>query len=626
MDPQIYDQAFPYGFVVDADHKVISAGPALVKLAGHHLVGLTVEALFDVKLLSGFDPGAPVGHWCGVPVSLNLIDPPVRLVGSFLRLDSGVSFAGSLGVEELLRLDDLGLTEDDFAPHDLTLEHGRTLDASRRRSMRTREVMAELEESRVLKEILHQKAHTDQLTGVGNRSAFVEALDQAVAADKGTSNGRPGSGSNLVVMIVDIDRFKSINDLHGHLAGDETLRLVADHLAESVGDSGLVARLGGDEFGILLPALPDDEDLRRTIDRIVSIRGRHFVVDGATIPIRITLGVVIRRGEVSGNELLRHADIAMYEARRTHQQPVCIFNPAARRNLEIRRAIRRDLLDALAQQKVRIVYQPEVDLATGLATKLEAFVRWDHPGFGIIQTEMFIDEVERCQMIQRLTRYVLRQATRDALQHFQTDVGPMALSINLSRLSIVDTLPAEIDQVLGLSGFPAELLTLEITEVGNDQDLQRVAPVLSDVAGIGVTIALDDFGTGHSSLKNLSQLPIGAVKMDGTFTGSTSSSRKALELVRATLHICEMLELPVVAEGVETAEHAQLFRAMGFQFGQGYYFGRPMPVERMSAFIGQPLPRSRRRSTDDISEVGAGDSVGNIDVLTDDILALNQEA
>ncbi len=620
MDPDIYDQAFPFGFVVHADQTIGHAGPALTKLAGPDLVGRPLRAVIDGDRISGFEPEAPMDHWCGVPVSMNIGDPPVRLAGSFLRLvTGGVAFAGSLGVEELLRLDDLGLTRGDFAAHDLTVEHGRILDTSRRRSMQTREVLAELEESRVLKEILHQKAHTDQLTGVGNRSAFVEALSRAVAIDRPTSQRNAGGGSSLVVMIVDIDRFKSINDLHGHLAGDETLRIVARHLSDAVGDNGMVARLGGDEFGILLPALRDDEDLRRTIDEIVSIRGRHFVVDGATIPIHITLGVVISRGEVSGNELLRHADIAMYEARRTHQQPVCIFNPAARRNLEIRRAIRRDLLDALADHKVRIVYQPEVDLVTGLATKLEAFVRWDHPGFGMIDAQLLIDEVERCQMIQQLTRYVLRQATRDALQHFQTDVGPMALSINLSRLSIVDTLPAEIDQVLGLSGFPPELLTLEITEVGDDQDLQRIGPVLADLAGIGVTIALDDFGTGHSSLKNLSQLPIGAVKMDGEFTGSTSSSRKALELVRATLHICRMLDLPVVAEGVETAEHAQLFQSMGFQFGQGYYFSRPMPVERMAGFIREPLPRSRRRSTD-------GVGVDGTTATTDEVLALNQEA
>lgn len=620
MEPDLYDQAFPFGFVVRADQTIGHVGPALAKLTGPDFVGRPFHSVVGDDSITGFEPVTPMAQWCGVPVSVTFGDPPVRLVGSFLRLaGGGVAFAGSLDVEELLRLDNLGLTEYDFAAHDLTLEHGRILDTSRRRSMQTREVMAELEESRVLKEILHQKAHTDQLTEVGNRSAFVEALSQAVAVGRPNAHGNAGGGSNLVVMIVDIDRFKSINDLHGHLAGDETLRIVARHLSEAVGDSGMVARLGGDEFGILLPALRDDEDLRRTIDEIVSIRGRHFVVDGATIPIHITLGVVISRGETSGNELLRHADIAMYEARRTHQQPVCIFNPAARRNLEIRRAIRRDLLDALDDHSVRIVYQPEVDLITGLTTKLEAFVRWDHPGFGMIDAQLLIDEVERCQMIQQLTRYVLRQATRDALQYFRTDVGPMALSVNLSRLSIVDSLPAEIDQVLGLSGFPPELLTLEITEVGNDQDQQRIAPVLADLAGIGVTIALDDFGTGHSSLKNLSQLPIGAVKMDGAFTGSTSSSRKALELVRATLHICKMLDLPVVAEGVETAEHAQLFRSMGFQFGQGYYFCRPMPVERMAGFIGQPLPRSRRRSTD-------GDAVGDTPGPPDEVLAFNQEA
>ncbi len=623
MDDNFYDQAFPFGFVVAADKTLTHIGPALGRMVDRHLIGRPLTAVVDPGSTSGFDPGQSVDRWCDGPVELSLRDPSVVMAGSFLHLDDGgVAFAGSLDVEELSRLADLGLTETDFAPHDLTPHHRRILDSNHRRSMQNREVMAELEESRVLKQILHHKAHTDQLTGVGNRSAFVEALTKAVR-----SGNESNRDANLVVMIVDIDHFKSINDLHGHLAGDETLRVVAGHLSEAVGDQGLVARLGGDEFGVLLPVVSDDERLRRTIDDIVSIRGRHIEVDGAIIPVEITVGVVIRRDEATGNELLRHADIAMYEARRTHHQPICIFNPSARRNLEIRRAIRRDLPAALADHTVRIVYQPEVDLATGLPTKLEAFVRWDHPGFGMLDTRLFINEVERCQMIQELTRYVLRQATRDTLAHFQTDLGPMALSVNLSRLSIVDSLPADVDQVLGMTGFPPELLTLEITEFGRDEDLQRVVPILSDLVGIGVTIALDDFGTGQASLKNLSQLPIGVVKMDGAFTGTSSSSRKTLELVRATLHICRMLDLPVVAEGVETGEHAQLFHTMGFQFGQGYYFCRPMPVERMSSYVGRPLPHTRRRSTDvPVAAAAEGsDTAGGVGGTGGDVLALNHE-
>ena len=443
-----------------------------------------------------------------------------------------------------------------------------------------------------MKEALHHKAHTDTLTGVANRSAFVEALEVAVQAPHDPE-------TQLAVMIVDIDRFKSINDLYGHLAGDEALRVVAAHLTDAVGDRGLVARLGGDEFGILIPALPLDEDLSHTINRIVSIRGRAFRVDTANVEINITLGVVIQRTEQTGNDLLRHADIAMYEARRTHRQPVNIFNPTARRNLDIRRSIRKELPEALESNQVDLVYQPEVDLETGLATRLEAFVRWNHPEFGIIDATMLIDEVERSQLTQILHRYVLRRATTDALQQFQTDLGPMGVSVNLSPLSITSTLAADVDQVLGLTGFPAEMLTLEVAEVGGNHDMQRIANVLNDLVAIGVTIAIDDFGTGHSSLKNLSQLPIGALKMDGSFTSSTSSSRKALELVRATLQICQMLELPVVAEGVETAEHAHLFKAMGFEYGQGYFFCRPCPVNEMAALLGRPLPLPQRRSSDD---------------------------
>ncbi len=592
MDSDLYDQAFPFGFAVDGDGVIIGSGPALIRLLGRSIAGEPFTSVIDGDQVSGFDPEEPLDQWCGVTVSMMLRQPSVRLTGSFINVGrKGVAFAGSLGIDEIGRLAELGLSESDFAPHDLSPAHARILATSRQRSIQAREVRAELEESRLLEEALHHKAHTDQLTGVANRSAFVEALGEAVDA-------QPGGNCRLVVMIVDIDRFKSINDIHGHLAGDETLRIVAQHLTQAVGDHGLVARLGGDEFGILLPALAVDADLRGTIDEIVAIRGHQLTVDGTTISVQITVGVVIRRGEKSGNDLLRHADIAMYEARRTHQQPVCIFNPAARRNLEIRRAIRHDLPEALAADAVQLVYQPEVDLSTGLPTRLEALVRWNHPDFGAVDTLMFIDEVERCQMIQQLTRYVLRRATLDALQHFQTDIGPMAVSINLSRLAIVDTLPADVDQILGLNGFPAELLTLEVTEVGNNDDLQRISAVLHDLTTIGVTIALDDFGSGHSSLKNLSQLPIGALKMDGSFAGSTSSSRKALELVRATLHICRMLELPVVAEGVETAEHAQLFSALGFKFGQGYYFSHPQTVEQMATLLGQPLPLALRRSSD----------------------------
>jgi len=593
VDLSLFDRAFPFNFQLSADGSVAHVGPSLGKLLGSDVVGRSMVDLLDVDSLSGFVLDNMATDWCGVPVSLRLLRPSVRMAGSFLDLglNRGVLFAGSLGPEEVVRLAELELDESDFAPHDLCLEHARIIAATKRKVEETEQALADLQEARMVKDALHHKAHTDTLTQVANRSAFVEALEEAVEAPSDPS-------TQLAVMIVDIDRFKSINDLYGHLAGDETLRVVANHLSEAVGDQGLVARLGGDEFGILIPALPVTEDLTHTIDRIVSIRGRSFRVDTANIEVNITLGVVIQRTENTGNDLLRHADIAMYEARRTHQQAVNIFNPAARRNLDIRRAIRRELPDALDSNQVDLVYQPEVDLNTGLATRLEAFVRWDHPEFGPLDTGVFIDEVERCQMSRLLHRYVLRRATTDALQHFKTDLGPMGVSVNLSPLSITSSLAADVDQVLGLTGFPPEMLVLEVAEVGGNHDMQRIANVLNDLVAIGVTIAIDDFGTGHSSLKNLSQLPIGALKMDGSFTSATSSSRKALELIRATLRICQMLELPVVAEGVETAEHAHLFRAMGFEYGQGFYFTRPCPVEEMTSLLGRPLPLRQRRAGD----------------------------
>jgi len=166
-----------------------------------------------------------------------------------------------------------------------------------------------------------------------------------------------------------------------------------------------------------------------------------------------------------------------------------------------------------------------------------------------------------------------------------------------------------------------------VAEVGGNHDMQRIANVLNDLVAIGVTVAIDDFGTGHSSLKNLSQLPIGALKMDGSFTSSTSSSRKALELVRATLRICEMLELPVVAEGVETAEHAHLFRAMGFEYGQGFYFGHPCGVEETVALLGHPLPVRRRRSTDGGGGHGDGDHGEHRTTLPSEFVgSINHEA
>ncbi len=595
MDTYSYDETFPFNLHVTSNRAVAAAGPSMVKLLGTDPAGLDIGHVLDLGTASGFDPAAAPRHWQGVPVSFQLVEPIVRMTGSFVPhgndQNDRVVFVGTLAPEEVNRLNDLGLTGADFAPHDMCLEHARVIEATRRTVQKAEQALADLEEAQILKEALHRKAHTDTLTQVANRSAFVEALEEAVAKPVDPA-------TQLSVMIVDIDRFKSINDLYGHLAGDETLKVVARHLCDSVGDNGLVARLGGDEFGILIPALPIEQDLTRLINKIVSIRGKTFRVDNANVEINITLGVVIRRTEKSGNDLLRHADIAMYEARRSQRKPVNIFNPVARRNLDIRRAIRRELPDALENNQIDLVYQPEVDLATGLATRLEAFVRWNHPEFGPLDTNMFIDEVERCQMNPLLHRYVLRRATTDALRHFKRDGELMGMSVNLSPLSITNTLSGDVEQVLGLTGFPADMLVLEVAEVGGNHDMQRIASVLHDLVAIGVTITIDDFGTGHSSLKNLSQLPIGGLKMDGSFTSSISTSRKALELVRATLQICQMLNLPVVAEGVETAEHAHLFGAMGFEYGQGFYFGLPGSLEQTVAILDRPLPTQLRRSTD----------------------------
>jgi diguanylate cyclase (GGDEF)-like protein len=418
---------------------------------------------------------------------------------------------------------------------------------------------------------LDRLARQDALTGLANRQALRRALDDALVSAVRRKH-------RCSMFLLDLDRFKAVNDTLGHPAGDTLLRLVALRLRDVIGKAGQVGRLGGDEFEIVLPTMSDKTDLSKLAQAIIDSLSRPYTINGTAVSIGASVGIVTSDyDDRTSDDLMRDADLALYAAKAAGKGCCRFFEPEMHEAARQRQLMESDLRIALEKGQLRLVYQPCVDALTEAVTGFEALIRWDHPEHGPVSPVEFIPLAEEIGLIDEIGEWVLRTACAEAAKWPQQ----ITVAVNLSPVQFKSpALPTIVRMVLSDTRLPAKRLELEITEgvfLSNDD---HVHDMIASLKAIGLKLALDDFGTGYSSLSYLQRVPFDKIKIDRSFvTGATDPESRNAALIRAMVGLASDLKMQTTAEGVETQDELALVRTLGCSLVQGYIFGKPMPPE-----------------------------------------------
>lgn len=424
-------------------------------------------------------------------------------------------------------------------------------------------------------------AFYDALTGMPNRVLFHDRLAQMLK-DAAYHRGQAG------VMVVDLDRFKQINDTMGHAAGDALLKEVAHRLRASVRSYDTVARLGGDEFGMLLPKIHTASHLARVAGKVKTAFNQSFWLEGQEIFVSCSVGIAVYPTDSeAAEELLKYADSAMYFAKRSGRNNFRFYSRDLTEHAQQRLTLEFDLRRALQRGELALHYQPKVLLASGATVGCEALLRWTHPRLGQVSPELFIPVAEDAGLINELGAWVLREACRTAVAWNAGASQPLKVAVNLSVRQIqASGLVAQVQGIVAETGCAPQWLEFEITEsLLLDEDGVAVK-ALQALRGMGATIAIDDFGTGYSALSYLARFPIDTLKIDKSFIHSATTDHFRAELIKAILSIARCLNQEVVAEGVETPEQAEFLAAEGCQLAQGFLFSKAVPREQLLGMRG----------------------------------------
>jgi diguanylate cyclase (GGDEF)-like protein len=429
--------------------------------------------------------------------------------------------------------------------------------------------------------LAHDALH-DPLTGLPNRALLMDRLEQLLG------RARRDSDIGCAVLFIDLDGFKMVNDSLSHAVGDLLLVAVARRFAEELRPGDTVARLGGDEFAVLLDAVVTHEDATGVADRILSSLDAPFHVGGHELFVRASIGISLRSEGVTAHDLVRNADIAMYDVKRRGSGGYVIFDEPMRQRVVDRLALETELRAAVEQSLIRVKYQPIVDLATGEVRGLEALARWPE-GRSEVPPAEFIAVAEASGLIRPLGHHVLRTALEDfaACRERGLVDQEVYLSVNISRQQLDDpALPGIILSALAESGVPPEVLRLEITESTLMQEPQLIQRIVSEVCAHGVGLHLDDFGTQYSSLASLLEFPVVALKIDRGFVGSLTRGEHSATIVRAIISLAHGLALLVIGEGIEEENELSRLASMGCDWGQGFLFARALERRQLEEFLG----------------------------------------
>ncbi len=442
-----------------------------------------------------------------------------------------------------------------------------------------------------LEDRLRVQVERDHLTGVASRTHFTE-LVQSSLDDRSLVR-------RAALLLIDLDDFKEVNDAYGHPAGDDVLIAAAKQVQHAVASAGVVGRLGGDEFAVLADGC-DEGAAARLAERILAALAHTPPVAGRDVEMRASIGIAVateRTGIADGADgteesaavMLRDADTAMYVAKHAGGNRAQLFHPRMRTALLDRQRDEADLRQALAEEQFELFFQPIVDLRTGGVVSVEALIRWRHPDRGLLPPAPVVKLAEETGLIVPLGNWALRVACGQAVR-WAEDGLVIGMSVNVSARQLhtaefVDTVAGTLAE----SGLPPNRLTLELTESALIRP--SALQVLGQIRAQGVRVALDDFGTGYSSLSYLQRHPFDLIKIDRSFTGQLGRTPTAEGIVQCILQLAEVLDTPVVGEGVETRAHAEFLAASGCAFAQGYFYGKPVPATEWAG-VGAPTPQS----------------------------------
>jgi len=444
---------------------------------------------------------------------------------------------------------------------------------------RYRDLAAEVVERTHAEERAQMLAAKDPLTGLLNRRSLNESGTELLAlAEK--------QGKSVAMLMIDLDHFKTINDLHGHVAGDHLLRAAAEVIVKAIPPSAIAARLGGDEFSCAFlydaanPGLVDG-----IAERIVTRLSQPFELDGIHAHVSASLGIARSDSDCATvDALMRRSDIAMYAAKKGGQNRFTWFDGSMERELQARNMIESGLRVGIPKGEIVPYYEQQIELETGRLIGFEVLARWEHPTRGVIMPDLFIPIAEECGLIADLSMSVMRQAFEDA----RGWDAELTISVNISPAQLRDPwLAQKIVKLLVESGFPPERLEIEITESSLFENLALAQSIIGSLKNQGIKLALDDFGTGYSSLAHLRALPFDRIKIDKSFVMSMDSNMESATIVDAITKLGGSLGLPVTAEGIEREAIQTRLRALGCNKGQGWHFGKPMHVAQVRTMLAE---------------------------------------
>src|SRR4051794_11343658 len=423
----------------------------------------------------------------------------------------------------------------------------------------------------------YQSLH-DALSGLPNRRLYRDRIEQALLASK-------REGGRVAVMLIDLDRFKEINDTLGHHAGDELLRVVAGRMKESVRATDTVARLGGDEFGILIPKLNEPSDVVHLIEKLTDAIQAPVTLEGLPIGVEGSIGVALYPDDaLDADALLQHADVAMYVAK-NDSKPYSFYEKARDNYDPIRLTLVSELRRAIDQSELVLYYQPKATLATEQINSVEALLRWNHPERGLIMPDEFIPHAQETGLMKPLTHYVIRAACAQA-RAWRDQGLELAIAVNVSTRNLIDVeFPDDVRRALEDAELEPRFLQLEITEGTMLEDPFRTKIVLEKLNALGVHLAIDDFGTGYSSLAYLKHLPVHEIKIDRSFVMKMDEDPDGHAIVRAAIDLGRNLGFTVTAEGVENEAVWDALRTLGCDTAQGYFLSRPVPAEELTTWL-----------------------------------------
>ncbi|MEO5362833.1 MAG: EAL domain-containing protein [Magnetococcus sp. DMHC-8] len=437
---------------------------------------------------------------------------------------------------------------------------------------------------------LDQQAKFDLLTGLPNRVLFHDRLNQAIAM-------AVRNRGDVVLIFIDLDRFKLVNDTMGHEAGDQLLREASQRITSCLRTSDTVARLGGDEFTIILHQLTSPFYVELVARKILEQLARPFQLLGEEVLVSGSMGITFFPHDATDvDTLLKHADSAMYQAKKEGRSTFRFFTQAMQDQAMQRVQMEKELRQALEREEFCLYYQPKVDGRSGRVTGMEALVRWHRPGSGLVAPGLFIQLAEECGLIVPLGRWILQSACRQNKQWLDTHGQAVRVAVNLSARQFQQggELIETVSTILAETRLPPALLELEITESMVMENVEQSIVTMQELKNSGVHISLDDFGTGYSSLGALKRFPLHALKIDRSFVSDLPTDSEDAAIVSAIISMAHKMHLTVVAEGVETAAQLAFLRGNDCDEIQGYYYSRPLPADDLARFLvdhdGRPVP------------------------------------